>query len=348
MRNIIDILNESELICESFKERHIYQAWKTLKDHGMKWSEIFQYGERYKWSEITSDDTQIIDVDDLESEKSNIRKVRSGKDDNKYVIFGFKDEDLRCVYNPAENSIILIGSRSTHWYSKDANGRDHMAQAQQFGYLAECDYLVKVFINKFGVDELRNARNNAQSGRWELTKNDHESKHLKKGELGKSVGGRSDYVNWSSYYYRCQHMAEEAVKRWKEIVAQNKLARETEDNSVNDAVEDILNRLTKFTTQVMKDPKKYDLSTYEVRRIMEKVYDRERLRYGQSKYGHEHEGHYGILYWYNQYCEVVMDLSAGKTTWRSSDELMKARDKYKEIILKQCKEVDDIFKKYGV
>lgn len=348
MKSINDILNESELVCEAFKERHIYQAWKTLKDYGLKWSELFQYGERYKWSDITSDDVQVVDIDDLENELSNIRRVRAGKDDP-YVIFAFKDEDLNYVYNPADASLISVYKNNTQEWSVDSSSdRTYMTQKEMFKRLEDNDYLVKVFISKFGVSELRNARSTAQSGRWVLTKNDHESKHLKPGVLGKDPGGRSDYMGWDSYYYRCQKIASDAWKKWKEIVAQNRLARETEDTSVNDAVEDILTRLTKFTNKVMKDPKKYNMDTYELRKIMEKVYDRERLRYGQSKWGNMHDGHYGILYWYNQYCEVVMDLSSGKTTWRSSDELMKARDKYKEIILKQCKEVDEIFKKYGV
>ena len=348
MKNLFDIVNEDSLICEAFKERHIYQAWKSLKDYGLEWSELFHYGNRYKWSDITSDDVQIVDIDDLEAELSNIRRVRSGKADP-YIIFAFKDEVLQYVYNPASATLISISKNSTKEWSVDST-RDstYMSQKGMFNNLADNDYLVKVFISKFGISELLNARSTAQNGRWVLTNNDHNSKHLNQGELGKNAGGRSDYVSWDSYYARCQRMASAAWNKWKEIVAKNKLARETDDNSVHDAVEDILKRLTKFTTTVSKDPNKYNMSPYEFTRIMEMVYDRERLSYGSSRQGNKYTGHYAILYWYNRYCECVMRLSTNDPYYRNSSDMMADRDKYKEIILKQCKEVDEIFKKYGV
>ena len=347
MRDLFEIINESELVCEAFKEKHIYQAWKTLRDKGMKWSDIFSDGNAFRWSEIDKNDVEIVDVDDIEDEFVKIRRLKSGKDTKKYVVFGFKNEELICIFHPWDTSITIVYAKSTDRFMMDTNSdRDYKSQKEQFAILASCDYLVKVYIDAHFTNDMRNARREAKNGVWELTDYDHKSHHLTKGVLGKDPGGRSDYIGWDSYYGRCKALAEAAVKRWKTIVADRKFAQSQDTKEVDDAVQNIMSRLTKVASNITKDPQKYDVSSsYSFRSIMEMIYDQRRHNGGRSYTSSDYIGKDGLLMWYNRYCGTIIDLKS-KGGYRDSSSLLKDRDQYKEIILTLCKKLDGIFKKY--
>ncbi len=349
MKDLFEIVNESEMVCEAFKEKHIYQAWKTLHDKGMKWPDIFADGNAFRWSEIDKDDVEIVDVDDIENEFAKIRRLKAGKDTKKYVVFGFKNEELKCIFHPWDTSITVVNFNSTRRFMMDATSeRKYMTQKEQFAILAGCDYLVKVYIDAHLVDDLRNERRNARGGAWELTDTDRKSHHLAKGELGKTAGGRSDWVGWNTYYGRCKALAEEAVKKWKAIVAERKFAQSQDTKEVDDAVQNIMSRLTKAASNVTKDPQKYEISSsYSFTRIMEMIYDRRRYSgNGRSYTSSDYTGKDGLLMWYNRYCGVIIDLRDEDSHYKDSSNLLKERDQYKEIILELCKKLDTIFKKY--
>jgi len=349
MRDLFEIINESEMVCEAFKEKHIYQAWKTLRDRGIKWSDIFRDGNDFRWSEIDKDDVEIVDVDDIEDEFAKIRRLKAGKDTKKYVVFGFKNEELLCIFHPWDTTITIVYSTSTERYRMDSGGgRDYKSQKEQFAILAECDYLVKVYIDAHFIDDLRRARRDAKSGSWELTDTDRKSHHLTKGVLGKEAGGRSDYVGWDTYYARCRSLAEEAVKRWKTIIAERRFAQSQDTKEVDDAVQNIMSRLTKVAANITKDPQKYDVvSSYSFKRIMELIYDQRRYSgMGRSYRTTDYVGEDGLLLWYNRYCGTIIDLRDKDRHFKDSSSLLKERDQYKAVILTLCNKLDLIFKKY--
>ncbi len=348
MRDLIEIINESEMVCEAFKEKHIYQAWKTLRDRGMKWSDIFADGNAFRWSEIDKNDVEIVDVDDIEDEFVKIRRLKAGKDTKQYVVFGFKNEELVCIFHPWDTSITIVYTNHTDKFRMDiGGGRDYKSQKEQFDILASCDYLVKVYIDAHLVDKLRDERMRARSGAWELTDADHESQHLTKGVLGKDAGGRSDWVRWDSYYGRCKALADAAVKKWKTIIADRRFAQSQDTKEVDDAVQNIMTRLTKVASNIMKDPQKYEISgSYSFKSIMEMIYDQRRHNGGRSYTTSDYIGKDGLLIWYNRYCGAVIDLRDKDSHFKDSSRLLKNRDDYKEIILGLCKKLDAVFKKY--
>ena len=347
MRDLIEIVNESEMVCEAFKEKHIYQAWKTLRDKGMKWSDIFSDGNAFCWSEIDKNDVEIVDIDDIEDEFAKIRRLKAGKDTKKYIVFGFKNEELVCIFHPWDTTITIIYDDSTERFVMDSTGRDYKSQKEQFSILAECDYLVKVYIDAHFINDLRDERRNAKNGMWELTDTDRKSHHLSKGVLGKDPGGRSDYVGWDTYYGRCKALAEAAVNKWKSIVADRKFAQTQDTKEVDDAVQGIMSRLTKVTSNIMKDPAKYNISgSYTFDSIMKMIYDQRRHNGGRSYTTDDYIGKDGLLLLYSKYCGTVVDLRNTKSGYRNPSSLLKDRDKYKEIVLNLCKKLDEIFKKY--
>lgn len=349
MRDLIEIINESELVCEAFKEKHIYQAWKTLRDKGMKWSDLFPgIVSSFRWDAIDKNDVETVDVDDIEDEFVKIRRLKSGKDTKKYVVFGFKNEELTCVFHPWDTSIIIIYANHVDTFRMDTNSdRDYKSQKEQFAILAQCDYLVKVYVDAYSARDLRDTRRDNRNGAWELTDIDRKSHHLTKGALGKSAGGRSDWVGWDTYYGRCKSLAENAVRKWKTIIADRKFAQSQDTKEVDDAVQDIMTRITKVASNVTKDPQKYGVSgSYSFKSIMEMIYDQRRHTGGRSYTSSDYVGRDGLLLWYNRYCGVIVDLRANKSGYRNSSDLLKERDQYKTIILDLCKKLDAIFKKY--
>ena len=350
MKDLFEIVNESELVCEAFKEKHIYQAWKTLRDKGLKWSDIIADGNAFHWSEIDKDDVEIVDVDDIEAEFSKIRRLKAGKDTKKYVVFGFKNEELICIFHPWDTTITIVYSNSTDRFRMDTGGgRDYKSQKEQFDILSSCDYLVKVYVDAHLIDKMIDDRRNAKNGSWELTDTDRKSHHLFKGVLGKEAGGRSDWVGWDTYYGRCKALADEAVKKWKAIVADRKFARSQDTKEVDDAVQNIMSRLTKVSSNITKDPQKYNISgSYSFRSIMEMIYDQRHYSgNGRSFTSSDYVGKDGLLLWYTRYCSTIVDLRDSKDKYyRDPSRLLKERDQYKTIVLDLCKKLDAIFKKY--
>ena len=350
MRDLFEIVNESEMVCEAFKEKHIYQAWKTLRDRGLKWSDIIDNGNGFRWSEIDKNDVEVVDVDDIENEFAKIRRLKAGKDTKRYVVFGFKNEELICIFHPWDTTITIVYSHSVDNYRMDTGGgRDYKSQKEQFAILAECDYLVKVYIDAHLIDDLRHARRDSKDGSWELTDTDRKSHHLTKGVLGREAGGRSDWIGWDTYYGHCKALAEEAVKKWKTIVAERKFTQSQDTKEVDDAVQNIMSRLTKVASNITKDPQKYNISgSYSFKSIMEMIYDQRHYSgNGRSFASTDYVGKDGLLLWYTRYCGTIVDLRDTKDRYyRDPSKWLKERDEYKTIVLNLCKKLDEIFKKY--
>lgn len=354
MIDLIDIVNESSMLCEAFKDPRIYQVWKTLQRYNIKWSDIFRYHIHIAWDKIDNSDIDEIDTIDtkvLDNLFKSARKVKAGKDERPFIVFGMKNELIDCVYDPYYGQIGLFSKYHMHdrgtvtWYDQPQNSRNRMTQTEQFGRMKECDYLLKVYVDVKNVSDLMNARSQAKGGAWMLTKNDHESKHLSKGILGVSTGGRSDIIGYDSFYKMCGNMAQRAVEKWKKIIAENKFKKDQDTSEVDNAVKDIMMRLPNACMNVTKDPDKYgDMVKYRLEDLMKSVYDKYSYS-GSGRHGYQ-SGHDAVLVLYQKYCQTVIELKKPNSIYNTADSDLKKRDEYKKQILEACKKADILLKKF--
>lgn len=323
MKNIIDLVCENEMICEAFKDPRIYQAWKTLQRYNISWKDLFRWHQEHiAWDKVDKRDIVEYDKHDIEKLLKIIRRRKKGGDEEPFILLGFRNELLVCAYDAEWSHAIAffnagykssydksdkIPKGSADWRSMD--DRNPITQKEQFDYLRDCDYILKVNIARCNTYPLSQERKSNREGAWMLTQADHESHHLSKGVLGKSRGGRSDSLSWGSFYDMCNKMAEKAVERWKKIVAERKFERSQDTSKIDDAVEGIMMRITKATRNATKNPEKY--KTHELEDLMKSVYDKYSYS-GSGRHGYT-SGRDALLKTYSDYCQIVMDLKKGNS-----------------------------------
>jgi hypothetical protein len=346
----IDDSHDSCLLCESFKDPRLYQVWKSLQKYKINFNDIFFVGVRVAWDKIDNNDIEEIDninTKDFDNMLKAARRVKAGKDERPFIIFAMKNEELKYIYNPCAGDIAVVNYISYskkykfHWYG--STGGYKITQKEQFQYLQSCDYLIKVYLDTKDTHELLKSRRDAKSGMWnDLTDADRTSKHLEKGVLGKNAGGRSNFFDPNTFYGQCDKMVQQAIEKWKEIIAENKFKRDQDTSEVDNAVQDIMTRLPKATANATKNPEKYDRVGIALEELMKAVYD----KYSSYQRGSHYTvtGSDEILVLYQRYCQTVISLKKGTSYDVNRD--VQNKDIYKNKILAKCKKVDELLKKF--
>lgn len=353
MIDLYDIVNESSLVCESFADPRLYQAWMTLKRYNISWKDLFQWGIRVQWDKIDSSDIEEIETRDtkaFENLLKQIRRCKAGKDERTFVIIGMKNEQIQYLYDAYYHSFGMFsyyrsGSKGyVDWYYKDGRGSNKMAQNVMFEYLKECEYLLKIYIDVKNASPLRNERSNARNGMTpDLTADDHKSVHNYTGKLGVSAGGIDPYrIGHDSYYGYCIREAKKAMERYKELAAEHKFERDQDTSKIDSAVEKILARVPKACMNATKNPEKY--SKYDLERLMKMVYDKYVYHSGRSMRDNYTVSYDQLMATYTQYCTTVMDLKTGKA-YNSADALEKKKT-YEKAILQMVLNIDEKLKEF--
>lgn len=354
MINIHEYLyNNSSMLCESFKDPRIYQVWRSLTNtYHIRWNEIFSWKVPVAWDKLSKEDIEEIDninEKDFNNMLKAARKIKAGKDERPFIIIGMTRENVKCIYSPDNGAIYTFtyNNYRNKWNGSWRYQGDGITQGEQFDMLKECDYLLKVYIDVNNISQLKLDRREAKRGSWELTALDHNSKHLQRGILGKKKGGfdevtLNNLVHSDSFYGDCIRMAEAAVKKWKEIIADNKFVRDQDTSEVDNAVKDILTRLPQATSNIMKNPDKYNriFPTGDIQNLLKKVYNQ--ISYDRH---YTQKGYKGLLITYQEYCECVLKLKDKNASYNKTNAL-RDRDRLKEDILYLCKELDSELKKY--
>ncbi len=359
MIDLIDVVEitgnpcNGSLLCESFRDPRLYQIHRSLQLYGLNFKDIFKYNLT-AWDKIDSSDIEEIDNinnTDFDTMLKAVRKVIAGKDERPFVIFAMKDEELKYVYNPVNSEIAVFSWDSYRrknyclWYHQ-GNGKQPytMTQSEQFAHLRKCEYLLKVYIDAKNTRALKMSRVDAKANMLpDLTHDDHHSMHTTQGELGKNQGGLNPSTAGAFYTY-CMNTVNQARKKWKTILAENKFKRDQDTSEVDNAVQDIMNRLPKAMMNITKNPEKYgDNVKYEVENLMKLVYDKYSSHISRGNY--IATGRDEILVQYQQYCQLIISLKLNNS-YDVAQEVQR-KDNYKKSILVKCRVVSEILKKFN-
>lgn len=359
MKDLFDIVNESRMLCEAFNDPRIYQAWKTLQRYKIKWDELFgSYGSgnNIAWSNIPPEAIEEIEPSNIEKLFKSIRRDKRGYEERPFVLLGFKAERLQYVYDSYLHRFGMLTSYGP--YNKGAvtwlegNNKNHsynyMPERDQFNYLKSCDYILKVYSDITDTRQLKNDRRDAIAGSWQMSQKDHTSKHRTPGVLGKEAGGLDKYSG-GDFYQMCTSMAQQAIAKYKEIIAENKFARSQDTSEVDNAVDNIMRRITTATSNAMKDPDKYSPTNTKVslETLMKRIYDQERYvaGSGRTKTGY-YAGRDGLLIVYQRFCEACVNLKKKSNYYHDADHYLEVRDVCKAKILKIVAVLDEMLKKF--
>lgn len=341
MIDLYDIVYGIANTCESFKDPRVYQAWKSLQDAGVKWKDVFKgyyYGNiKVQWDKVGDDQIEEVDKNDIQDFIKRARRIKAGKGDRPVVAFCFQREKLVYVFDPCDTELYDV--------SKKRPSRDSITEI--YSEVAQSDYLLVVYTDVKTAREVRVAREEARNGSWtDLTQDDHQSKHLEKGVLGVSAGGRNKYdVGNGSFYAQCKNMALDAVKRRKEIIANNKINKGLGTEEIDKLVEKSTNLFLKLSTWAIKNPDK--INRYDLERISDRVTDKMRSSLGRK--GWETRGENGILFLYSEYCQTVLNIQSGETLgWTTKDELLKKKTEEEKVLKEKCETFIKLCSDYGI
>ena len=128
-------------------------------------------------------------------------------------------------------------------------------------------------------------------------------------------------------------IAEANLKRYKQMAAQLKVRKNQVFKKIDDGVEDILIRMMKANKDAHVNPESFtgygDHSLYALRNLNELIYDKQHYVGYSRKNGSEYKGHNGLLYLYDKYTQLYVDVAN--------------RDSYGDA-MKRSEEVEDMAK----
>lgn len=338
MRDLFDIIQEAEMTCESFSDPHIYQAWKTLQKHGISWEKAMHWNRSYiQWDKLSEEDVIEVSKSDFKKEFTNMRRMHRGTADRPFLVFGFKAENLYCMFEPETGMLGMLTTAtyvdSVIWYRQGTTGKDyHLKVSEMYDIMDSCDYLVKIYVDKASAKQIRDDRARSQADMFpDLDSNDRKSRHLTQGVLGYNTGGRSDYVDHDSFYGYCETLARRARDAWKKIIAENKFKRSSDTSEIDNAVQEVVNLMMKLSMWATKNPDK--ISEFELEHIMKMVYD-QYSSYSNGRRTYKTADN-EILVCYQRYCAACMRLQKGDPSNDPRTDL-ESRDRLHDIILSKC------------
>lgn len=139
-------------------------------------------------------------------------------------------------------------------------------------------------------------------------------------------------------------IAEENLKRYKQMSAQLKIRKNQVFNKIDDGVENILIRMMKANRDAHLNPESFkgygSHSLYDLRYLNELIYDKQHYVGYSRKNGSEYKGHNGLLYLYDRYTSSYVNLSNGESygdAMKRSEEV----DDMAKYLLQVIEEIQD-------
>lgn len=269
MIDLIDIVNSECMLCEAFADPRIYAIQQALKD---KWHFIREHWN-IQWDKIGPDQIEEVDHSQIEKMFKELRKVKAGKTDKVYICFAMYNEYPKYVldYNmgngsnrgiPLEEELFADLSKTYPAWAARKGTYNKINQSDMFNYFRGADYVIKIEFS--GLDARKIQRQRLEDKKDMIpdrTKFDHQSKHLLKGELGKSVGGRSDIPSrygsrseeWGdSYYGYCQNLAIKVMQKYQNIAKSNRALKLIKVDDMDAKVKEYVNKVIDLQKQSPK------------------------------------------------------------------------------------------------
>lgn len=297
------------LVNEALNEPHLLKLAKVLRKNNMSFSDyIVRHIGRYAFDEIDSSHVDIYDMVDKKQSGEGMRRLRnlcSGKFIG--IAIGVINNEYEIVLIPQKNLISI----------------DHQnIRRESSTYIASCfESCDEIIIIEIPREELstwvkRTNRANNLQGVYK-------------------PGDKWDY----------HEIARSNIKRYKEIIAQNKANKDNGHEKISKLVEECLQRYMKATMIVHKNPDKYADSYYSLSIMNDKISDRAGYDRGKT-YGAN-----GIMYYYEQYNTSRVNLFKPANSSfgaPNKDYHMKNLKDCESKIIEIAESLEKYFKEFGV
>ena len=317
--------------------------------------DVFRYGKESSFGgnstrlldKITSDDIDVYDMSD-EKDKKELGKAFY----DAYSSNNHEGADVILVYNEDEGEFIggfgyvsrMRGSQSVgiEWINIPHNGSSEKVSTGTIYSKTEAREKLLRYGVGYTVVVINSGRaTGTDTGTaWNIHKEREESR---KGMI--NPGDVEQYKD----------IARENIKRYKDLIAQAKLARKKDENGEYDKIideyEKINTRIVALVRKVAKDPKSF--SQYEITSFLTWVRDSKRYNtqykpWKRSYSGPEYYGENGLMYTFKEFIDAYMYAygNSYKSTQDESD--LKKLENCTAILKEKLKFADEKLRGFGV
>jgi hypothetical protein len=307
---LMDFIKQITSMRNEQKERGDWRISTPLFKDMFRWRHI-------AWDKVKDSDFEICKH--LQGDESDKKLVKARKDMEKKV---------RQVIKVESNAIVILRSPKTEKFtyyidetgsmyqvsdgrrlSASRSGRD-ISQSERMYYVQEND------IYYLPVKEL--------------------STDSKRADRYKSREGMIDFDKDS-----LRKIAQDNVRRYKEIIAKNKSQRMTENDTIAEEVQEMVNRVLELTIKYNKDIVKYADLSYKIEDLMCMIYDQQvhtGFHQGKSTY----RGQNGLLYYFAKYMDYKRSAlkDTKVSTYSSNSHNNEYLTLYKSNIEKKLEKID--------
>lgn len=294
------------LVNEALNEPHLLKLAKTLREIGMSFATYVadEIGYHLAWDDVDSSHVDTYNTSDATQLKLGMREVRNiCADKYRSIAIGEANGEYQYVLLPGKR-ILNIGYKN----------RPYREQTSYIAnYFESCDKIVIINLPS------------------ELSKFE---KHIKRVNNREGV-----YEPGNEIQYR--NIARANIKRYKEIIAQNKANKDKGYEEISKIIENCLQRYMKATMAVNKNPDKYADSYYSLATMNEIITGRETYGRGGT-YGQD-----GIMTCYERYNESRVRIFK-KSEYSNKDYYMQNVKAYEKKIKALADRLEGYFKQFGV
>lgn len=342
MKSLLEVYrlnNSDDLITESFKSKYI----RMLAQDASLIMPLQRFFNtiginNVAWDQITDDDITILKTKTAEENTDLLKMYRAykaGKSDYWSTVekrrIDFKSKSLIMVgyYN---NKLIGVFTGRYLAYRCSNGSLDSIEKPrEQESALQACDTVYIILTEKYSTNQLKSDRSQGRSDMVpSLDNKDRQIKHNVPGVLGKSEGGVDKGAwNLGEFTGYCRFLANDAKRRWKEIIAKNKFKQTADTKQIDELVEKTMKSYFEFMQDAMKLAATKSINEYSLSELT-------RLVVGTAKsnrfsaYGWT-EG--GLLNVYNNYCSSNINLQKStRSRWDSAATVLTSRNKEEQII----------------
>ena len=294
------------LVNEALNEPHLLKLAKTLREMGMSFAQhvVNIVGSYLAWDDVDSSHVDIYDISYDTQLKSGMREVRN--------ICAGKFRGMAIGETAGKYQYVLLpGKIILNMESKKLPYREQTSYIAD--YFQHCDKIIIINL----PEEIRVF-----------------NKHIER------VNNRAGVIEpGNEIQYR--NIARENIKRYKDIIAQNKANKDKGYEEISKIIETCLQRYMKATMVVNKNPDKYADSYYSLATMNEIISGRE--TYGRAgTYGQD-----GIMICYERYNESRVRVFK-KSEYSNKDYYMQNVKAYEKKIKELADKLESYFKQFGV
>ena len=316
MRSLYSVINEvsiynmfetidTNIICESLQSSILQDIVKQIKDHAKKDKEEREkngysytrsttfralFGGRLgntKWNEVKDSDFEIslanFDKENKKEVKARnemLKKLRAIVKNNANAIVILKDPNTGKFTYLYDNygDLNNVNSNTREYGYRGRHGS--LTQAEKMAY-ADGKDIYYLDINKFSTSDIRRERNDKK---------------------------RDAIAMYSPDQIR--DIARDNIKRYKEIIAKNKVERMAKTDNISQEVSEVTKKVLELSEKVNSDVIKYADCVWDMTKLLTMIYDR-KVHTGYHKGKSTYDGSVGLLYCYTEYIKSKKEVLTG-------------------------------------